>query len=199
MNFLAHIYLSGDDPQMRIGNFMADGVRGQNYEQYPPGIKNGILLHRAIDSFTDAHPVFRQSTKRLHPDFHHYSGVIVDVFYDHFLAANWKMYSADNLEDYAQSFYQLLESNHDILTDRVAHILPVMKTYNWLGSYASVDGISQILQQMDRRTDNQSKMRFAGDFLRRDYKLYEKEFFEFFPDLESMCREKRAQLGATPD
>jgi len=199
MNFLAHIYLSGDDPQMRIGNFMADGVRGQNYEQYPPGIKNGILLHRAIDSFTDAHPVFRQSTKRLHPDFHHYSGVIVDVFYDHFLAANWKMYSTDDLEDYAQSFYQLLDSNHDILTDRVAHILPVMKTYNWLGSYASVDGISQILQQMDRRTDNQSKMRFAGDFLRRDYKLYEKEFFEFFPDLEAMCREKRAQLGATPD
>ena len=84
MNFLAHIYLSGDNDLIKIGNFMADGIRGRQYEKYPLEIQKGIILHRAIDTFTDAHPIFRQSTKRLHQNYHHYAGVIVDVFYELF-------------------------------------------------------------------------------------------------------------------
>ena len=93
MNFLAHIYLSGDNDLIKIGNFMADGIRGKQFENYHPEIQKGIILHRFIDTFTDAHPVFRQSTKKLHENYHHYAGVIVDVFYDHFLAKNWNLYS----------------------------------------------------------------------------------------------------------
>ena len=104
MNFLAHIYLSGDDDQIKIGNFMADSIRGHSYENYPSDIKKGILLHRAIDSFTDMHPIYRKSKHRLHEKYGHYSGVIMDIFYDHFLAKNWIKYSDENLEDYAENF-----------------------------------------------------------------------------------------------
>src|SRR5690606_6470869 len=112
MNFLAHIYLSGDDPNVVIGNFIADGIKGKDYQKFPTEIQHGILLHREIDTFTDAHPIVRQSTKRLHKNFGHYSGVLVDVFYDHFLAKNWKHYHEQPLAKFVENFYQLLETNY---------------------------------------------------------------------------------------
>ncbi len=98
MNFLAHIYLSGNDTDLIIGNFIADGIKGKKYKKFSPGIQKGILLHREIDTFTDAHPIVRQSTKRLHKNYGHYSGIIVDILYDHFLAKNWSRYSDVPLE-----------------------------------------------------------------------------------------------------
>ena len=88
MNYLAHIYLSNEEEEITLGNFIADGVKGKKYIQFPSGIQQGILLHRAIDSFTDTHPIVRKSTKRLHKKYGHYSGVIVDILYDHF---NYKL------------------------------------------------------------------------------------------------------------
>ena len=85
MNFLAHIYLSGENDLLKIGNFMADGIHGKAPESLPADVQKGIVLHRHIDTYTDAHPIFRQSTKRLHPVYHHYAGVIIDIYYDHFL------------------------------------------------------------------------------------------------------------------
>ena len=192
MNFLAHIYLSGDNDLVKIGNFMADGIRGRDFSQYPEEVRKGIELHRAIDTFTDAHPVFRRGTKRLHEKYHHYAGVIMDVFYDHFLAKNWNRYSAEKLEDYAAAFYQLLESRRDLLTDRVKSMLPVMKAHNWLVAYASIEGISRILQNMDRRTNNTSKMALAPDHLREHYRELEDEFADFFEDVRVMARQKLA-------
>jgi acyl carrier protein phosphodiesterase len=192
MNFLAHIYLSGNNDLVKIGNFMADGIRGNDYAHYPPDVKKGILLHRAIDSFTDAHPLFRLGTKRLHEKYHHYAGVIMDVFYDHFLARNWKLYSTEKLEDYAASFYRLLETRYDLLTDRVKNMLPVMKESNWLVSYATTEGISKILYNMDRRTGGQSKMASAGDALREHYTELEREFSEFFEEVRAMAKQKLA-------
>ena len=93
MNFLAHIYLSGDNEELKIGNFIADSVKGKQYLEYPPGIIDGIVLHRAIDTFTDTHPIVSRSVERLFERYGHYSRVIVDILYDHFLAANWKDYS----------------------------------------------------------------------------------------------------------
>ena len=116
MNFLAHIYLSGDNDFIKIGNFMADSIKGDHYNNYPEYIRKGILLHRSIDSFTDLHPVFRKSKHRLHDRYGHYSGVIMDIFYDHFLAKNWSNYNNITLEKYVFNFYQLLEQNFDILT-----------------------------------------------------------------------------------
>ncbi len=194
MNFLAHIYLSGDDDLIKIGNFMADGIRGKHFLIYPEKVQKGIILHRAIDSFTDAHPVFRQSTKRLHAVHHHYSAVIVDVFYDHFLAKNWQKYSEDPLELYISNFYRSLEKNREILTERTKGMMPYMIDQNWLLSYKSVDGIEHILSQMDRRTKHRSIMKNSVKSLREFYNGYENEFNLFFEDLSGFVKIKLATL-----
>ncbi|MFV5701304.1 ACP phosphodiesterase [Flavobacterium sp. XS2P12] len=183
MNFLAHIYLSGDNDLIKIGNFMADGIRGKHFESYPLEIQKGIILHRAIDTFTDAHPIFRQSTKKLHEKYHHYAGVIVDVFYDHFLAKNWNKYSDEKLNLFVARFYQSLQDNHIILSERTKGMMPYMIEHNWLVSYQTVEGINRILTQMDQRTKNESKMRFATNELSEFYPEFEDEFTDFFQEL----------------
>jgi acyl carrier protein phosphodiesterase len=191
MNFLAHIYLSGDNDLIKIGNFMADGIRGKHFESYPLEIQKGIILHRAIDTFTDAHPIFRQSTKRLHEKYHHYAGVIVDVFYDHFLAKNWNKYSDEKLDHFVARFYQSLQDNHIILSERTKGMMPYMIEHNWLVSYQTVDGINRILTQMDQRTKNESKMRFATNELSEFYTEFEDEFTQFFEELNAFSTQKR--------
>ncbi|RTY82106.1 DUF479 domain-containing protein [Flavobacterium sp. LS1P28] len=191
MNFLAHIYLSGDNDLIKIGNFMADGIRGKHFESFPLEIQKGIVLHRAIDTFTDAHPIFRQSTKRLHEKYHHYAGVIVDVFYDHFLAKNWTKYSDEKLEDFVIRFYQSLYYNYEMLSERTKGLMPTMMKENWLVSYQTVEGIEHILTQMDHRTKNESKMRFATNELSEFYSEFEKEFTEFFEELNAFAKQKR--------
>ena len=183
MNFLAHIYLSGDNDLIKIGNFMADGIRGKHFETYPIDVQKGIILHRAIDTFTDAHPIFRQSTKKLHEKYHHYAGVIVDVFYDHFLAKNWNKYSDEKLEEFVARFYQSLQDNHSILSERTKGMMPYMIEHNWLVSYQTIEGIHRILTQMDQRTKNESKMRFATNELSEFYFEFENEFTNFFQEL----------------
>lgn len=194
MNFLAHIYLSGDNDLIKIGNFMADGIRGKQYETFPLDIQKGIVLHRAIDTYTDSHPVFRQSTKRLHTNYHHYAGVIVDVFYDHFLAKNWNSYCNEKLEDFVARFYQSLDKNIDVLSDKTRNFMPYMIQHNWLVSYQTVEGITKILTQMDSRTNNQSKMRFANTELVKFYSEFENEFTLFFKDIQNISLEKLKQL-----
>jgi acyl carrier protein phosphodiesterase len=194
MNFLAHIYLSNDNDLIKIGNFMADGIHGKHFEHFPLDIQKGIVLHRAIDTFTDSHPIFRQSTKKLHTNYHHYAGVIVDVFYDHFLAKNWNIYSNESLEVYIQKFYQSLEENKEFLTDRTKGLMPYMIDQNWLLSYQTVEGINRILTQMDGRTKNKSNMRYATNELTQYYSEFEQEFTAFFEDLREHANQKLSEL-----
>jgi acyl carrier protein phosphodiesterase len=194
MNFLAHIHLSGENEFIKIGNFMADGVCGKQYENFPEEIQKGILLHRAIDTFTDAHPIFRQSTKKLHSRYHHYSGVIVDMYYDHFLAKNWEAYSIETLENYSARFYQSLLDNHSILTSKTQYLLPYMMQHNWLLSYQSIPGLERILSQMDHRTKNQSLMRFATEELITHYDEFEAEFSLFYNEVQLFSKNKLNEL-----
>jgi acyl carrier protein phosphodiesterase len=183
MNFLAHIYLSGDNNLMKIGNFMADGIHGKHFDAFPIEIQKGIILHRSIDTFTDAHPIFRQSTKRLHANYHHYSGIIVDIFYDHFLAKNWSNYSDERLEDYSERFYQSLRDNYDTLTLKTQKMLPYMIDHNWLLSYQNIESIESVLARMDTRMKYDSNMRFSVAELRMFYSNFESEFTAFFKEL----------------
>ncbi len=196
MNFLAHIYLSGDNKNVTIGNFMADGIRGKDYKKYPREIQIGILLHREIDTFTDAHPIVRKSTKRLHKNYSHYSGVIVDILYDHFLAKNWIRYSDIPLAKYVDDFYNTLENNFDVLQLRVQRMMPYMIANNWLLSYASIDGISKVLDGMNRRTNNQSKMNLAVNELEEYYSEFEHEFTIFFVELIKFSKERLKILSS---
>ncbi|MFD1602219.1 ACP phosphodiesterase [Flavobacterium artemisiae] len=194
MNFLAHIYLSGDNDLIKIGNFMADGIRGKQFAHFPEDVQKGILLHRFIDTYTDSHDIFRQSTKRLHDKYHHYAGVIVDIVYDHFLAKNWTKYSDEKLEDFINRFYNSLHQNYDILTEKTQGLMPYMIERNWLLTYRTVEGIQQILTQMDRRSKNTSRMQFAVEELKEYYDEFESEFTSFFEELRKNANEKLISL-----
>lgn len=184
MNYLAHIYLSGNDPDLKIGNFIADSVKGKKFAQYPLRIQQGITLHRKIDTYTDSHPTVRKSVQRLFPKYGHYSTVIVDILYDHYLASYWSEYSVIPLDLYVSDFYDLLQEYYEILPKRVQGFLPYMVRDNWLLSYASIAGIGKILYQMNHRTKNRSKMNFAVMELEQYYDDFEKEFRSFFEELE---------------
>lgn len=197
MNYLAHIYLSGDNDLVTIGNFIADGIKGKNYKKRKREVQIGILLHRHIDTFTDAHKTVRISTKRLHKNYGHYSGVIVDILYDHFLAKNWRKYSNINLENYINSFYNSLETHYEILPLRIQKMIPYMLADNWLLSYASIDGISRVLVGMNKRTKNISGMDKAVNELEEFYQEFESEFTLFFDELIIYSEEKLKELNNT--
>jgi len=194
MNFLAHIYLSFGDEEVTIGNFIADSIRGNRYKHLPPRVQSGILLHRAIDTFTDAHPTVRKSTKRLHKNYGHYSGVIVDIFYDHFLAKNWEQYSEMPLDLYVERFYDLLEENYDILPEGVRRMMPYMIADNWIFNYSKMEGISRVLNGINRRTKNRSKMNFAILDLEEHYDKFETEFLAFFEELVVFSKQRFVSL-----
>ncbi|HEU5291016.1 MAG TPA: ACP phosphodiesterase [Cyclobacteriaceae bacterium] len=190
MNFLAHLYLSGDDPKIMVGNFIGDFVKGRNaMEQFEPSIIRGIELHRAIDEFTDSHPVVSESKNRLRPKYRHYSGVIVDVFYDHFLARNWDQYHTDLLPDFADMAYDTIQSYDSILPKDVRYMMPYMIKGNWLVNYSKTEGIHRALSGMARRTPYESKMEEATVDLVNAYELFKAEFDNFFPQLNSYCKE----------
>lgn len=194
MNFLAHIYLSGNNKQITIGNFIADGIRGKKYLKYPKDIQTGILLHRQIDTFTDAHKTVRVSTKRLHKNYGHYSGVIVDILYDHFLAKNWNQYSNVPLAEYIEDFYTNLQDNFEILPSRIQKMMPYMISDNWLLSYASIEGIAKVLDGMNRRTQNRSQMNLAINELQEFYNDFEDEFTKFFDELILFSAKKLKEI-----
>lgn len=186
MNFLAHVYLSGDDAQLMIGNFIADFVKGGNLnDRYTTEIVRGIELHRAIDEFTDQHAVVQNSKDRLRPKYRHYSGVIVDMYYDHFLAKNWDDFHHLQLDDFAQQFYGLLKEYKPLLPEDVQRMMPYMIRGNWFLNYGYKEGIHRALTGMSRRTTFDSKMDEAVLDLTRHYELFENEFREFFPILRT--------------
>ena len=190
MNFLAHIYLSFGDDEITIGNFIADSIKGNKYKHLPDRIQKGILLHREIDTYTDAHPIPKVSSKRLHQNYSHYSRVIVDIYYDHFLAKTWKQYSDTPLDIFVDKFYDLLEDNITILPDGTKRMIPYMISDNWLLNYAKMEGIGRVLNGMNRRTNNKSKMNFAILDLEENYEAFEVEFTEFFNELMAFSKQK---------
>lgn len=198
MNFLAHLYLSGNDEQLMIGNFIADSVKGKSYEKFPQGIKKGILLHRAIDFYSDNHPVFLTSVERLRPRYRKYAGVIVDIFYDHFLAKNWKEYSDKPLEQFSSEVNSLMLKNVLHFPEKSLMFLRYALRTNLLVSYASVDGIGEVLYGMSRRTTFKSNMELAVEELKKYNSEFENEFKFFFEDARRFVREWLQSRAAMP-
>lgn len=185
MNYLAHLVLSQNREEIMIGNFIADSIRGRKYKDYPLEIQKGIILHRNIDTFTDQHPIVKQSKRRLHERYNHYNGVIIDIFYDHYLAKNWNTYSSIPLDKFSENFYKLLHTNYDILPDRIKDMLPYFEKYNWLYNYQFMEGMESVLEGMNRRTKFKSHMNLAINDLKEHYEDFENDFNLFFKDLIS--------------
>lgn len=183
MNHLAHLYLSQTDIDLMVGNFIADRVKGKEFHEFSAGIQKGIEMHRAIDTFTDEHPVVMQSKKRLFPIYHKYASVIVDMYYDHILAKNWQDYSPIPLYLFAQNTYKVLQGRITEMPIASKQILHYMSTGDWLTNYATEAGMKRALSGLAARAKFESKMELATEDLFRDYNLYEAEFTSFFKEL----------------
>lgn len=189
MNLLAHAHLSGDNEKLLAGNLIADAVKGKNWLRYSPDIRLGILLHRKIDDFTDKHPLVRQSKAVIREHYGLYSGVVTDIYFDHFLAVEWKMYSDTSLVNFSRYVYGILSRHFTMLPPRIKYILPFMIAQNWLNSYASSHELKRIFYNMDRRTGFRSGMKTAVSVMETHYETLQQNFRDFYPQLERRAEE----------
>ncbi|PIF05693.1 MAG: ACP phosphodiesterase [Draconibacterium sp.] len=183
MNYLAHLYLSGKDEKVLTGNFIGDYVKGRQIEQYPEKIKKGILLHRHIDSFTDKHPKAREAKDLLRKPYRLYSGIIVDFFYDHFLAANWEKYANISLHTFANRCHATLLANFRYLPPQVKGFLPSLIRNRRLEAYASIDGIIQSITIMSKYTSLPDYSVSARRILIENYTFLSENFELFMTEI----------------
>ncbi len=185
MNFLAHIYLSGDDDDLKFGNFIGDWIKGKKYTKYSEEIQKGILLHRRIDSYTDSHPIVHKSIVRLRPAYRKYAGVAVDILYDHFLSANWSDYSSEPIESYVKQFHKLIIERFGKLPKKARRF-----AYPFIGNkrlicYADLNCFEDVLNKMAIYTSMPDKAKEAMVIINENYDLFKEEFEAFFPDIKN--------------
>lgn len=183
MNYLAHIYLSGDSEETILGNFIGDFVKGNRHQQYPEQVAFGIMLHRHIDSFTDRHEAVRECIRLLRPGYGKFAGIVADIFFDHFLAYNWNEYSPYPLRRFAKNAHAIFLSNFGLLPLRVKQFLPFLIHHKRLESYAVRENLYQVLEIMSKRTSLPSNSGWAMDLLNEEYAQFEAHFRNFFPEI----------------
>lgn len=192
MNFLAHLYLAGNDPEAIVGSLAADFLDGGDLSAFTPGVREGIRRHRAIDAFTDEHPRVRQSVARLAPAHRHCAAILVDVFYDHFLARQWPKHSREPLDAFAARMHAALAEKKDLAPPRMRAKLGALVEQRWLVSYAEVDGIARALERLGKRFRKPVPLERATEDLELHRTELEADFDAFFPDLRA------AFLAETP-
>ncbi|PIB36065.1 hypothetical protein BFP72_12005 [Reichenbachiella sp. 5M10] len=195
MNYLAHIFLSFGDEKVAIGNVIADFVKGKKLNNYETDIRKGILIHREIDSFTDQHSLVRQGKRRLSA-YRHYSGVIMDMYYDHLLAKNWSKYSDEPLQEFTSRYYRLFSDHRELIPDKANYLLYHMSRGDWLYNYQFEEGLHAALSGMAKRTPYESGMEHAITELKRDMDVLEEEFAVFFDEIIHHIHIFTAQLEA---
>ena len=183
MNYLAHFYLSNNDENLIVGNYIADDVKGKSYLKYPPKIQEGILLHRKIDDFTDNHEVVEKSKKLIRHHQNKYTPVVMDVFYDYFLANNWKLYSEEDFFQFTNHIYKVLFKHFKLLPAKSQMRLPFMAKSNWLYHYKDIRGIEKSLTGMSKRTNYENNMHNAHFILQEKAQELNNDFKLFFPEL----------------
>ncbi|MBL30643.1 MAG: ACP phosphodiesterase [Flavobacteriaceae bacterium] len=183
MNYLAHVYLSGDNMDIAIGNFIADDIKGNNYKDYKLDWQRGILLHRFIDSFTDSHKIFRDHSKLFFNSHRHYSRVLVDIYYDYFLAKNWTKYSSLSLPKFETNFSDHLKKNLNRFPNKLFNKISFFINHKLFSKYSSIEGLSFILKKMDIKTKYKSNMSDSINKFILFAPEMEIDFFIFFEDL----------------
>ncbi|RYF87331.1 MAG: DUF479 domain-containing protein [Chitinophagaceae bacterium] len=196
MNYLAHAYLSFDQPHILVGNMISDFVKGAQKSLYAVSIQKGIQLHRAIDSFTDEHPVTAKAKKIFQPDYRLYSGPIMDILYDHFLARDERLFPDGSLYQFSNKVYTTLEEETVHLPPHFLPVLTYMKMDNWLYHYRTPEGIQKSLRGLARRAAYMNDSQKAFELFQLHYDELNQHYEAFFPDVKQMAKEKLAALLA---
>ena len=197
MNYLAHIFLSGANPDIQIGNFIGDAVKGNAYLHYPLAMQQGILLHRRIDAFSDTHPLVKEAVHLVKEVGGRYAAVVTDIFFDHFLAVDFRLYATCSLGSFARRFYMALLLRYRYLPPRIQGFLWHFVMTNRLGCYASVKGIQRSLEIMTTYRNLGIQPEETIDFLMRHYEELQTLFRAFFPALQVMCQAEVARITTT--
>ncbi|MBD0390798.1 MAG: DUF479 domain-containing protein, partial [Nostoc sp. C3-bin3] len=169
MNYLAHLYLADDSPESLLGNLIGDFLKGTTVDSYSESIKNGIKLHKQVDRYTDLHDIVKKSKQLISPVNKRYAGIIVDVFYDHFLAKNWSNYSSVPLNSFTSNVYHVLQENYEILPDSLKRVAPTMIAENRLMSYVKISGMSTALKRISERLKRENSLENAVEDLKANY------------------------------
>lgn len=183
MNFLAHLYLSGESAEIKLGNFIGDYVKGNKHQHYPAQVALGIRLHRSIDAFTDNHADVKACMQLLRPGYGRYAGVVADIFFDHFLASNWQDYSPYSLQAFARQSHNIFLANFLMLPMKVKQFLPFLIRHKRLESYARTENLYQVLEIMSKRTTLPANSDWAMTILQQEYQEFERLFRRFFAEL----------------
>lgn len=184
MNYLAHLYLAGDDEQALVGNLLGDFVKGRLENlPYSGAVRRGIRQHRLVDSFSDAHPLVLQSKRRISGERRRYAGIIIDLAYDHFLARHWEPLTGGDLESFCDRAYRILEDARPWLPDPMPRVVGRMSADDWLGSYRRLDNVGLALDNIARRFRRPTTLPGAQIELEACYPALEQDFLAFFPEL----------------
>ncbi|MBI3529978.1 MAG: DUF479 domain-containing protein [Betaproteobacteria bacterium] len=183
MNYLAHLYLSEPTEEAWLGSLLGDFVKGPLDGRYGEDITRAIALHRKIDSFTDAHPVVLRSKSRVSAGRRRYAGIMIDMFYDHFLARHWREFHDEPLDAFTARIYAILDRQHAMLPERLQQMAPKMAQWNWLASYAEVGSIHTALDRMGRRLKRENRLLNSADELVEHYGELESDFRAFMPQV----------------
>jgi len=181
MNYLAHLFLSAGETELMVGNFIADGVKGSNYKNYPEKVSRGIIMHRSTDFYSDTHPVYLRSVHNLASEHGKFSGIIADMLYDYLLATHWKDFSNEGLDKFCKKTYVVLRSFQDSMPEKCQVTLNYMIKYNWLESYKTLEGIERALKGLSGRMKYYYPMHNSIKPIRNDIEVFQKDFYEFFP------------------
>ncbi len=184
MNFLAHLHLGRHTDRFLLGSLLGDFVRGriEDNSDIDPEVRRGIIVHRKIDAWTDQHPVWQRSRARLTSGRRRFAGIIIDVFYDHFLSRHWDRFCDIERAAFIGGCYAALERQRDEVDPTVRPIFTRMAEEDWLGSYHDLDGIAETLRRISRRSPRVSPIAGSDAELREHEADYEADFLEFYPD-----------------
>ena len=200
MNFLAHIFLSGDDRKIQVGNFIGDAVKGSAYKDYPQPMAGGILLHRAIDIFTDNHPAVKETVRSMRPVFGRYSGILLDIYFDYLLASRFDEFTQIPLKKFSRRFYFSLIRNRRYLPDRIKRFMWHFITTDRLGKYADTEGIRESLEIMVKYKHIVISPEESIKYLIGHEKELLAVFRPFFSELQAYCTGWREQrISGSPE
>jgi len=183
LNYLAHFYLAGPEPQALIGSLLGDFVKGRIDDTFPPAVQQAIIQHRRIDAFTDNHPIFNRSRQRLGADLRRFSGILVDVYYDHLLARNWPCYADIPLRSFVDRVYRVLRTHYADFPIPMQRSVSYMLTTDLLHSYTDVQGIQRALAGISGRLRRANPIAEAITVLEQQDANLAVDFAAFFPDL----------------